>query len=70
MSATEKNEIYHIGLSEMVTNWTINGGRESSTLYHVSKEGAEYAKRSVHGTMGNLLNSYNQNRGRFIIFSI
>ena len=53
---------------EMVTNWTINGGRSSSNLYHVSKDGAEYAERNIHGTMGNLLNSYNQNKGINIIY--
>ena len=47
----------------MVTNWSINGGRSSSNLYHVSKDGAEYAERNINGTMGNLLNSYNQNKG-------
>lgn len=47
----------------MVSNWTISGGQNSSNLYHVTKEGAEYAERNVNGTMGNLLNSYNQNKG-------
>jgi len=32
-------------------------------LYHVTKEGAEYAERNMRGTMGNLLNSYDQNKG-------
>ncbi|KAL5251179.1 hypothetical protein ACHWQZ_G016775 [Mnemiopsis leidyi] len=57
--------LYHFTTQNvlMVTNWTINGGRDSCNLYHVSKDGAEYAERNINGTMGNLLNSYNQNRG-------
>ena len=46
----------------MASNWTISGGKESS-LHHVTPQGAEYAERNIYGTMGNLLNSYNQNIG-------
>ena len=51
----------------MVTNWAIGGNREPSNLCRVSKEGSEYAERSMKGTMGNLLSSYNTNKGSFSI---
>ena len=48
----------------MVTTWTVDGSQPSN-LHHVTKDGARYAERNIYGTMGNLLNSYNQNKGEF-----